>query len=170
MSRHDGALERGRTLMETQGTFTPADAAVLLAAGLADGFNPRESTIDGRIERFLVGTHGRRWRAVEAEADFFTPAERAALEAAERDVADKRAIWEAALDERWTAEALYYHPTKEPTPEQVVASWRRHDLAVKAQVAAQEALAQTVAVVTDLKLRAQARRRDAAAFASRAHK
>jgi len=168
MSETDGnALERGRERMRRGGLFAPKEDRELLAAAQSKGFDPDHHTVDARIERRMLMNYGPEWRQVklEPEPELYTTAERATLEAANAALRLSQAEYNRVLDARFEAEQAYYHPPDRCPPEMLVALARAHRDAIKAQEQATRELERCVAVVTDIKLAAQWRRREAAAAA-----
>jgi hypothetical protein len=160
MGGPNGALARGRAMMERQLNFGPADGQVLLAAGCDPGFSPVTNTIDARIEGFLCGSYGQRWReAAQPRVERWTPAERKAIEAAQSVVGERRTIYDRAVDARFEVEHLYYNPDPRTTPQQLVQLARRHRDAIEAQRVATEDLEKAVALLVTLKMESQNRRR-----------
>ena len=124
----DPVLLAGRTRMrDGPPHFTPNDAALLLAAGRAPGFDAEHNTLDAKIDAFNAGRHGRHWRTAAGKPGHDrqdTPEEAALIAATGAEAARCRAAHDAALGEWFAAmDVVRYwnqHPAgqHEPDPDE----------------------------------------------------
>jgi hypothetical protein len=167
-SKNGKALERGRARFPEGAPYTPADTALLLAAGLDPTFDPASNVIDAKIERYLGGVFGIPWRErIKPRAPRWTPEEARAIAAAEAVAAAKRSQLQTVTDEWFLAEddlRQVAHANLPPNlvlpnaaAQQLAAVTRRATELAKRHSALSEELERATGALNDLKLAAQER-------------